>query len=169
MGHQVLAGDWWNGWCILYPWGLIWNYMDVFWHDWRFPVYHHPVNSHNWFCPFLGWELGWKLWGNWIQSLVSISRCHFLIQCCAVFLVHVLKPHSLTMETNNLHPYGSNVESNSTTLSVILSPIWSSNWHITMLRLVFLKFLFPIGCFSTMKFRSSLENLFGPDWRNWQE
>lgn len=49
------------------------------------------------------------------------------MQCSAVSLVYVLKQHSLTMGTNNLDPYRSDVESNLTVLSVLLGLIWSSD------------------------------------------
>jgi len=49
------------------------------------------------------------------------------MHCSAIFVVHVLKQLSLTWGTNSLDPYGSNVESNSSTLSIVLGLVWSSN------------------------------------------
>ena len=84
------------------------------------------------------------------------------MHCSAIFVVHVLKQLSLTWGTNSLDPYGSNVESNSSTLSIVLELVWS--WYgaqidtLQCLRFVFPKFLFPIGYSCNFKIRNSLEN-----------
>jgi len=77
-----------------------------------------------------------------------------------------------------IDPYGSTVESNSTTHSVVLGRMSSSNRHITFqcFLIVFAEFLLPSGCFWTLKITVSrkfnLDQIAGThknnlDWKVW--
>lgn len=70
MGNQVSFDNWRNYWRILYPRKIIWIYLDVFWDARRFSLYNYSVDSDCWFCSFLGWCMGRKLWRDRIKRMV---------------------------------------------------------------------------------------------------